>query len=463
MTINKLSEYGHSFQIKVLASLLTDKKFLLNISDIVTPDFFESDAHKWIIKYVLDYFHKYNTYPTMDVLSIEVKKEKKEPLRVSIIENLREAYTSTPDDMEYVQEEFFNFCKNQALKGALLQSVELLNDGNYEDIRRLIDGALKSGRDRDIGHDYTINIEERFRDDEKKSITFPWKILNDITDGGLSGGDLMLLFAPPGVGKTTVVANIAAWCIKQGKNVLFYALEISAKKMGQKVDSILTGIPIKELKKHRAEVEAMIASLPGRLIIKSYPPKKASLDTLRTHKRGLMINEGFISDLDIIDYPELLKVTRSRREQREEVDDVYTEIKGDAMEDDTPRICPSQINRMGAKDRIIEGDKVAGSFGKMMIGDFNASLSRLRKDKLNGTGVFHIIKSRLGPDGMAYKAKIDLERGYIDITSEEYVEGEDEEGMIEGNGHKFDNEDRKEMISKFKKFTRDKVESYDPF
>lgn len=456
MTINKLSEYGHSFQIKVLASLLLDKKFLQTISDIVTPDFFDSEAHKWIIQYTLDYFAKFHSNPTLDVLSVEVKKQKKESLKVSIIENLREVYTSSPDDIEYVQEEFFNFCKNQALKGALLESVELLNEGNFEEIRHKIDKALKSGRDRDIGHNYNVDVDERFEEEGAKIIEFPWKVFNDKTDGGLGGGDLMLIFAPPGIGKTTAAACIVAHALKQGKNVLFYALEINQKKMGQKIDSILTGIPVKELRHHKREVKEMMASLPGRLIIKAYPPKKASLETLRSHARGLMINEGFVADLKVIDYPELLRAPRERKEMREETDDVFTEIKGDAMEENIPYICPSQINRSGAKDRIIEGDKVSGTYGKMMIGDFNISISRLRKDKINNFGVFLIIKSRLGPDGLAFGATIDLSRGYIDISEEEYDETQDAP-VASANGNDFDSQELKEMRSKFHKFTREKV------
>jgi len=454
MTINKLSEYGHSFQIKILSSLLQDNRFLQNIIDLLLPDYFDSEAHKWIIQFILEYFSKYKIYPTLDALQIEIKKQRKESLKVSIIENLREAYNCNNEDIEYVQEEFFAFCKNQTLKAALLQSVDLLKDGNFEDIRRLINNAMKDNNDRDIGMDYTNNVEERYRDDEKKVVNFPWKILNDITDGGLEDDNLVLLFAPPGIGKTTFAAIIAAHCLRQGKNVLFYALEISEKKMGRKIDSIITGIPIKELRKRRAEVDAAMSKLPGRLIIKAYPPKKASLDTLETHKNKLRINEGFVANVVFCDYPELLKVRRSRKEIREEVDDVYTEIKGIAVEDGIPWICPSQINRMGSRDKIIEGDKVAGSYGKMMIGDLNMSLSRDRKDKLKGTGRLHIIKSRLGPDGMTYKCTIDLEKGFIDVSEEEYDEDEEIEGSKNINGYMVEEDTMKQLANKFAKFQK---------
>ena len=90
MTINKLSEYGHAFQIKVISSLITDKKFLQNISDILSSEYFDSEAHKWIIDYILQYFTKWRTVPTMEVLSIETKKIKNEIHQIAIREELKE-------------------------------------------------------------------------------------------------------------------------------------------------------------------------------------------------------------------------------------------------------------------------------------------------------------------------------------------------------------------------------------
>jgi hypothetical protein len=102
---------------------------------------------------------------------------------------------------------------------------------------------------------------------------------------------------------------------------------------------------------------------------------------------------------------------------------------------------------MGAKDEIIEGDKVAGSFQKMMIADFSVSLSRKRKDKINGTGRFHIMKSRLGPDGMTYSAKIDLNKGFIDISEDLY--DEDSENQEDGGKGDFSSDDISMLKKKF--------------
>jgi replicative DNA helicase len=449
MTQQRLNSYGHGFQVKVLYSLLNDKQFLQNIADVLTIDYFESPAHKWIIGVILDYYSKYNTYPTMEVLKIELKKEKNEVLQVSIKEELKQAYTATQDDIDYVKEEFFNFCKNQKLKDALLSSVDLLTSGEFEGIRKIIDEALRAGSAKDIGHEYDKDIESRFREEEDKKIPFPWKVFNDITDGGIGGSNLMLLFAPPGVGKSTVVCNIAAHCLKTGYNVVYYTLELDERYVGKKIDSILTGVEVKMLKFHRKEVEAAVKNLKGKIVIKEYSPGRASLGTIESHIKQLESNNDFIPDLIIIDYPDLLKPRKSRKESKEEIDDIYTDLKGMAKDLKIPFVCPSQINRMGAKDEIIEGDKVAGSFQKTMIADLSISLSRRRKDKINGTGRFHIMKSRLGPDGQTYSAKIDLNKGLIEISEDLF--DEDTESQDTGAKGDFSSDDMSMLKKKFLK------------
>ena len=123
MTLSTLSQYGTHFQIKVISSLLTHKEFLTNIHDIISEEYFDNSAHKWVIKEILKYYDKYHTTPSMEVLKVELKKIDNDVLQVAIKEQLKEAYKASDDDLAYVEEEFSNFCKNQQLKKALYSSV----------------------------------------------------------------------------------------------------------------------------------------------------------------------------------------------------------------------------------------------------------------------------------------------------------------------------------------------------
>jgi len=424
VAFNKLSQYGLGFQIKVINSLLKNKKFILTIRDTITPNYFDNQAHQWLIQTTLSYFDKYHATPTLETLQVEVKKIENDVLKTSVIEQLKEAFLVANDDNEYVEEEFSNFCKNQQLKGALLQSVDLLQSGMYDDIRTIIDNALKAGQDKNIGHEYSKDIETRYRDEMRNTVPTPWDLINELLGGGLGNGDFGLIFGNPGGGKSWTLVALGAWAVRLGYNVVHYTLELSEGYVGKRYDAYFANKPVNLISNFRTEVESEIAKLPGTLTIKEYPPGKATISTLQSHIQKLTDLDNK-PDLVLIDYVDLLRSKRLSKERKEEIDDIYIATKGLAREINVPIWSVSQVNRAGAKDDVIEGDKAAGSYDKIMITDFALSLSRKRQDKVNGTGRFHIMKNRYGMDGMTYFAKIDTATGHIDIDEEPM----DEDGM----------------------------------
>jgi len=452
VTLLSLESYGISFQIKVISSLLTDKEFLNNVHDILNEEHFNNQGHKWIINEILSYYSKYNTVPTIEVLKIELKKIDNEVLKISIKEQLKEAYeaSTNAEDLEYVKTEFSKFCKNQNLKKALLSSVDLLKIGDYDSIRHTIDDALRSGQDKNIGHEYTKDVETRYRDEERSPIPFPWPEFNKLTQGGYGKGDLVLIFGNPGGGKSWAIVDMAAHAASLGYNIIYYALELGEAYVGKRFDANLTKIPVDKLNEHRNEVENVTSNLPGQIIIKEYSPKRASLSTIEQHIKKLEYLYKFKPDAIFIDYLDLLKNRKNRKDRKDDIDDVFMDAKGLAKELKIPIISPSQINRSGAKDEILEADKIAGSYDKIMIGDISLSLARKRKDKLNGTGRWHFMKNRFGPDGLTFTSKIDTSIGKIEILENISDDIEDIESSKQNNGfNNIDNDDKSYLRKKF--------------
>ena len=417
MTLNNLSQYGIGFQIKVLSSLLTHKEFLLNIQDVLSEEYFDNQAHKWIIKEILKYFNKYHTCPSMDVLKVELKKIDNEVLQLSIKEQLREAYKASDEDLKYVEEEFSGFCKNQQLKKALLTSVDFLNAGDYDSIRSMIDNALKAGQDKNMGHEYNKDVESRYREDHRSVVPTPWTEFNELLQGGLGNGDFGLIFGNPGGGKSWSLVALGGYAVKLGYNVLHYTLELGSDYVGRRYDAFFTGVGVQNIIQHRDKVEEAVNQLAGQLLIKEYPTGKASISTIESHIKKCM-DLDFKPDLVIIDYVDLLRSKKNNRERKDEIDDIYISTKGLARELNLPIWSVSQVNRAGAKDDIIEGDKAAGSYDKMMVTDVAISLSRKRQDKVNGTGRFHIMKNRYGMDGLTFAVKADTSTGHFEVSSQ---------------------------------------------
>jgi replicative DNA helicase len=419
VTLSTLDKYGTSFQVKVISSLLTHKEFLQNINDILSPEYFSNHAHSWIINQILDYYEKYHTTPTMEVLKVEMKKVSNEVLQLSIKEQLREAYQTSDEDLKYVEEEFANFCKNQQLKKALLNSVDLLNSGDFESIRGLIDSALKAGAEKNIGHEYSKDTENRYREESRKIVPTPWDKFNELMQGGIGNGDFGLIFGNPGGGKSWTMVAIAGYAVKLGYNVVYYTLELGEDYVGRRFDAYFTGHSVDTLFNHRKDINDIVEQLPGQLIIKEYAPGQATVNTLRSHIQKCS-DLNFKPDLVVIDYVDLLSSRKRVQDRKGEIDDIYLSTKGLAKELQIPVWSVSQVNRAGAKDDVIEGDKAAGSYDKIMVTDIAISLSRKKEDKVNGTGRFHIMKNRYGMDGMTFSAKIDTSTGHFEVTDHHF-------------------------------------------
>jgi replicative DNA helicase len=448
MTLQSIDEYGPSFQMKVISSLLTHKEFLQNINDVLSDEYFSNPAHKWVINEIIKYYEKYHTTISMDILKVEMKKLTNEVLKVSVKEQLREAYRADIEDLAYVQEEFSTFCKNQQLKKALLSSVDLLKAGDYDSIKYMIESAMKAGQDKNIGHEYKKDSESRYREDHRKIVPTPWGPINELIQGGLGNGDLGLIFGNPGGGKSWTLVALGGFAIQMGYNVIHYTLELSESYTGRRYDAFFTGISVDQLDKHKDKVDAISAELPGELIIREFAMGKTTMSTIESHIQKVR-DLGIEPDLIIIDYIDLLSTRKRNVDRKGEIDDIYTSTKGLARELNIPIWSVSQVNRAGAKDNIIEGDKAAGSYDKMMITDLSISLSRKKEDKVNGTGRLHIMKNRYGMDGLTFQVDVNTSNGQIAIGEQYDEEADTVAPKSKQSNDNFDDLDRKMLSNKF--------------
>jgi replicative DNA helicase len=413
--MSKLTQYGHSFQTKAIGILITDRDFLQQIADIVSPDYFDNDAGKWIIRKTLKYYNEYKTVPTMEVFKVELENLQQELQNVAVKDLLKQAYkASKATDLGFVKDTFLDFCKNQTLKGALMKSVDLLELGDYDDIRNLIDKALKAGTERDIGHEYLAELEDRFREEARNTVETPWPLINKLLCGGLGQGDLGLIAGGPGGGKSWALIALGAQAVKMGFTVIHYTLELSEKYVGRRYDACFTEIPVGDVIDNKDIVKERVENLRGGLYIREYPAGQATVNTIHAHLEKC-IQQNIEPDLIIVDYADLL-TSKSSKEKRDKLDDIYTGLRGLASEMKLPIWTASQVNRSGAREEIIQGDRMAESYSKMMITDFAMSLSRSAEDKENGTGRWHIMKNRYGADGITYDSLMDTSIGKIEIN-----------------------------------------------
>lgn len=417
-TVDNLAKYGSSFQSKVIRALLTDGSLLRTVHDLVNPNFFENDSNKWIVGEILKYFQQYGKPPTIDVFVVKCKDldQVDKILNVSVKQQLKNVFvTLTNEDVDFVRDEFTSFCRNQNLKQVILKSVDLLKGGQYEKIKELVDAALQAGLNNEVGHNYLDDFEERYTDISRTGIPTGWDVIDDLMDGGPDKGELCVVVAPSGAGKTWALCVIGANAMKRGKRVVHYSLELNDKYVGKRYDTILTGIPTKDLKDRKDEVENKLKTITGNCEIIYEPPKSITVLNIRAEIEKL-INKGERPDVIIIDYADLLKSYSSKSDSTyEEQGGVYIDLRALAGELGIPIWTASQTNRDGIDAEIIGANKIADSYAKVMNADFIMSVSRKSNDKLNNTGRVHVVKNRMGQDGMTFPCKIDTTHGIMEI------------------------------------------------
>ena len=418
---DKLSEYGWGFQVKVIAALFTDRLFLQQIADIIQPEYFESDANSWLLETSLAHFREYKTPPTKDVLKVKITEIDNDVFKTAILEQLKDVFRyMESEDLSFVKAEILNFCKNQEIKRAIMESVALLKMGNYDEIKSNIDSAMKAGADTDIGHEYKKDVVARYNEAARHTVTTGWDVIDDLMDGGLAPGELGVVMAPAGIGKSWMLINIGANAIKQNKTVIHYTLELNENYVGQRYDSVITGIAAQNLKNYTDDIEDKLKDISGELIIKYYPTKSVGVMGVKAHiEKTIML--GNKPDLIVVDYADLLKV--SSKDKHEALEELYEDLRGMAGEYGVPVWTATQANRSALEDDVIEADKIASSYGKVMVSDFLMSLSRKVEDKLSGTGRGHVIKNRFGPDGITLPSKINTNNGQFDFFEPQTSQG----------------------------------------
>jgi hypothetical protein len=422
--LDTLVKYGPSYQSKVVASLITDVKFLEQVTEITKPSFFESQANQWIVSEVQNYFDEFRTVPTMEVFKIKVGNVEDKVLKQTVVEQLKTIYLQvSSEDLPYIKKEYLTFAKNQKVKDALLKSIELLKSGQYDQIIDTMTKASKVGVESDLGLDYIENFESIMEDVKRDSCPTGWDVIDELMDGGLGPGELGVVMAPSGIGKSWFLSKIACSALQNGIDVLHYTLELSENYVGQRYTTILSGIQTSEHKQRKDEIIRKIKSIPGRVRIKYYPPQFASAKTLAAHIEKMRAT-GFKPKLIIIDYADLLKSGNSNRDGLyAELGGIYEELRGLSGEAQIPVWTATQTNRAAIDHEVIQADSVGDSYKKVQTADFIMSVSRKTKDKLSNTGRIHIVKNRFGPDGMTFPAKIDTFHGVMDVFAANSADG----------------------------------------
>jgi replicative DNA helicase len=409
--------FGKAFQENLCQLILLDRPFADQIREVLSIEFLELKYLQVFIQKIFEYKERYKVHPTYDIMTTLIRTgldDQNESVQKQVRDYFARIQDKAPEGAQFVKETSLDFCKKQKLKEAMLKSVKLLQNSSFDEISKTINDALKLGSSTDFGYDYLVDFEKRFQIKSRNPITTGWDEIDQTCKGGLGSGELGVVIAPTGAGKSMVLVHLGTEAVKLGKTVVHYTLELADSVVASRYDSCLTGIELRDLYSFKEQIFETVQNLQGKLIVKEYPTKSASTNTIKLHLEKLKMR-GVTPEMIIVDYGDLLKPISNQREKRQELETIYEELRGIAQENNCPVWTASQTNRSGLNAEVITMESISEAFNKCFVADFIFSVSRTIEDKASNGGRIFVAKNRNGPDGIVFPIFMDTSNVKIKV------------------------------------------------
>ena len=439
---DKFGHLGADYQARLLAQILSDRMFANSILDIIDPNYFEDTWTRMIVAAIKE-AKKEDAIPDIGSLEFRLLQEIDDDYqRKYVLQQLKIIRDANLNDSLAVQEIAMKFCKHQEIKKSLKEVQKIVDKGdfrNFEQIETIWRKALEHGDNKDDGLDVFDDIENVLAEDFRNPIRTGIKGLDDIMNGGLSKGELAVILAPFGVGKTTMITKIANTAMLDGKKVLQIFFEDLPKVIQRKHLACWTGIELNELSEHKDEIlkkceEMQLSSKDGKgiLKLKKFSSDGTTIPMIRQYIRKL-IAQGFRPDIILLDYIDCVQPSSHYDDVNIGEGTVMRQFETMLYELDLAGWTAVQGNRSSINSDVVQADQMSGSIKKGMIGHFIVSIAKSLDQKNDGTATMAILKSRFGKDGKVFE-NITFDNARIQIEMGQNIKGKSQKE------YKIDNE-----------------------
>ena len=409
--VNKedLSYLTDDFQQRLILQILTDRKFGTSIIDILEPSYFKDNYLKIIVAEIKNAYDKHEAIPDIGSLKSRVFEKNTTEVEVNFFNSqFAKIEKSTLNDTLYVQETAMKFCKRQELKKAVKEIDVIITNGRldeYDNCETILRKALDKGDNKDDSVEIFENIESVLDDDYRNPIPTGISGLDSIMGGGLSKGELAVILAAFGIGKTTMFTKIANHAYNEGYNVLQIFFEDMPKVIQRKHIACWTGINLSDLGERKEEVKEVLEQVKqskGKLKLKKFPSSDTTITTIKQYIRK-QIASGFKPDIILLDYIDCVQPSKKVDDVNIGEGQVMREFESMLSELEMAGWTAVQGNRSAISSTIVESDQMGGSIKKGQIGHFIVSIAKSLEQKENGTANMAILKSRFGKDGLVFE------------------------------------------------------------
>ena len=374
----------------ILRNLVYNEEYLRKVLPFIEPDYFNDRNERVVFEHITKYVAEYNSLITKEVLLIEI--EDRRDITQEEVKNINGTINELEDiecDLEWLSDTTEKWCRDRAIYLALMESIKIA-DGqddkkNRDAIPTILSDALSVSFNRNVGHDYLEDYEERYELYNRKEsrIQFDLEYFNKITKGGLPNKTLNIALAGTGVGKSLFMCHHASSVLLEGKNVLYITLEMAEEKIAERIDANLLNVNIQEIVDlpkpiFEGKVTNLAKKTQGSLIIKEYPTASAHSGHFKALLNELALKKSFKPDIIFIDYLNICASSRYRAGSNVNsysyIKAIAEELRGLAVEANVPIVSATPTTRSGYGSSDVDLTATSESFGLPATADLMFAL-----------------------------------------------------------------------------------------
>ena len=425
MATNKNFEYlGNTFQLQLLNQIILDKEFSHSIIDVIENNYFENKYFKIIIQMIREYYTKYDHTPSFETLEQITKSELQQEIASKIVlDTIKKIKDAPVDGVGFVQEKALKFCKQQELQKVMGKAQKIIDGGefeNYDALEEMVRGALQVGAKDTSAMDVFSNMDQVLDDDYRHPIPMGIPGIDKLLKGGLAKGEIGVILAPTGVGKSTILTKIANHAFNLGNNVLQIFFEDNPKVIQRKHYTLWTKIHPDELSEKREEVIQKVReiedSMPNKLIMNKLPSDTVTMSQIKNQIRK-MVADGNKIDMVLLDYIDCVVPDKNLGDEWKSEGSVMRAFEAMCHEMDLVGWTATQGNRSSISSEVVTTDQMGGSIKKAQVGHVIITVAKTLQQKEMKLATIAITKSRVGDDGVVFE-NCKFDNAMLDIDTE---------------------------------------------
>lgn len=423
---NEQFGYSSEYQTCILAALLQSKNLLNSVGIYLKPGYFDNIHAGRVFKGLMSFMQEHKDYPTELVLDESIAAGNNGVISEATKELVHEVYQYqklSKANIEFIGKALKEFIKNQEAKRVIVSNMDTVSDPDGIDkfmreldtVRAIVADASDLGIDVYSDESIEERIQQRKNTEDSPRIPFLWTNMDKIF-GGLGKKEIFSIIGASGGGKSMFLINIGINVLKQGKNVLHISLELSEDKVIQRYDMSTLKCTKDELKSEQGilELRKKPEMIKGKLVVKAYPSDVTKPEEISKLIRKLESVKGFVPDVLIVDYADILASPVKFQEKRHELGTIYRYLRNIGFEFDIPVVTATQANR-GAVEKmqqgkIIDESDIAESYDIFRVLDGAVTINATIDDSIRSKAILYVAKNRDGAIGQKIEFENDWSR-----------------------------------------------------